>query len=292
MNDFKFYKSLSEKYRYKNFYHLNEEEISSYVEARMPATRAAITSVLLELKKRITCEIHTLLELGAGPGTGVLAAKEIFPELGRATLIEKEKKMIAFGKSILSDQKKVIWIQGDMRSIHWEKHDLVLFGYSFGELAEKDCKNIFENAWKHCSFLVIVEPGTPRGFERIKLARQWVLAQKGYLLAPCPHQNACPMPLNDWCHFSARLKRTKNHRMIKNASLGWEDEKFSYLIASPEKQMHADMRIIGHPIKRSGHITLNLCSKEGIHNKTISKKQKGLYPLVRKMKWGDELFFN
>ena len=37
----------------------------------------------------------------------------------------------------------------------------------------------------------------------------------------------------DWCHFAARLDRSRAHRQSKHAALGWEDEKFAYVIATP-----------------------------------------------------------
>lgn len=282
------YQTLSNKYRYKNYFKLNESELRAYVKARMPATRAAITQVFVKLKEVLSSQIKNLLDLGAGPGTGFLVAAELFPTLEKVILVEQEEKMIELGKKQIND-KRVEWCHGDMRSIVLQQADMALFGYSFGELDAVECLSVLEKVWKSCALVVIVEPGTPRGFERIKLARQWFIDHGGYILAPCPHQNKCPMTMNDWCHFSVRLERSKEHRQLKDGTLGWEDEKFSYLIASHKDVVKPAARIIRHPIKKTGHVLLKLCTEGGLMQKTLSKKQKDLYRTARNMEWGDSL---
>ena len=38
----------------------------------------------------------------------------------------------------------------------------------------------------------------------------------------------------NWCHFAVRLARTSLHRDVKGARLGYEDEKYSFLVVSPD----------------------------------------------------------
>ena len=79
---------------------------------------------------------------------------------------------------------------------------------------------------------MIVEPGTPAGYERILAARARLIELGRVIVAPCPHQAACPMPPGkDWCHFGARVNRSALHRRVKDADLSYEDEKFSYVVA-------------------------------------------------------------
>jgi len=66
--------------------------------------------------------------------------------------------------------------------------------------------------------------------------------------------------------FSQRLQRTAEHRQLKGGSLGYEDEKFSYLIASRAALNPASARIVRHPRKHIGFLHLNLCTPAGLQN--------------------------
>jgi ribosomal protein RSM22 (predicted rRNA methylase) len=92
----------------------------------------------------------------------------------------------------------------------------------------------------------------------------------------------------DWCHFSQRVERTSQHRQLKGGALGYEDEKFSYLIAAKDYLPSAAARIVRHPGKHSGHVQLPLCTAEGkIENRTITRSSKEAYKRARKAEWGE-----
>ena len=91
-----------------------------------------------------------------------------------------------------------------------DSHDLSIISYALGELSEEAADTLVQTVWKATNgLLILIEPGTPRGFSYIKRAR-WQLIQSGaFLVAPCPHHQQCPMEKPDWCHFAARLPRTE-----------------------------------------------------------------------------------
>ena len=96
------------------------------------------------------------------------------------------------------------------------------------------------------------------------------------------------MKENDWCHFSKRISRSSIHRQLKEGFLSHEDEKFSYIAISKVPVALPMNRILRHPEKHSGHLSLELCTHNGtIQNKTISKRDGELYKQARKLKWGD-----
>ena len=91
----------------------------------------------------------------------------------------------------------------------------------------------------------------------------------------------------DWCHFGARIERTSTHRRIKRGELGYEDEKFSYVVATPLACDPAPQRIVRHPIFHSGFVELQLCTTDGLRIEKVGKSRKQAYRAARKAAWGD-----
>lgn len=263
----------------------------AYLLARFPATYAVVYQVLREMQKRCGPDsVQTLLDIGAGPGTALLAALESGVRLRRATLVERDPGFIKLGKVLLDGRFEHYWICQDVtKELIFPPHDLVIASYSLGELHESDRSRVLEKLWRSTNkILIIIEPGTKAGFESIKKTRESLLLNGGFLVAPCPHSEICPMQKKDWCHFSVRIERSSLHRKIKGATLNYEDEKFSYVIFSKYKVEACQNRVIRHPFKGAGFINLQLCSKNGLEEKTITKKNKSQFAYARKIKWGDE----
>jgi ribosomal protein RSM22 (predicted rRNA methylase) len=273
-------------------------ERAAYLAARFPATFAANLHVFSELRRRAPeVEVATLLDLGAGPGTSLFAAAEIFSELSEATLVEVDPEWAKTGRRLAeqsphSSVRNAQWVQLDLRDpADFRAHDVVVISYALGELAPAMLEQVVRRAWASAEkFLVLVEPGTRRGFAGVNGARSWLIEHGARILAPCPHQAACPMAAaGDWCHFSQRLERTGEHRRLKGAELGYEDEKFSYLIATRLELQAAQARIVRHPRKHSGYAQLELCTSRGtIEKTTVTKSNKEAYRRARQAEWGDE----
>ncbi len=291
---------LSEHYKKADFSTpavATEAHRAAYLAVRLPATYAALRRVFAEIKSRAPqAEISSLLDLGAGPGTALFAAAEQFPHLRQATLIEADADWIALGKRLAEQSESLAvqhaqWLKLDLRSgLACEKHDLVVISYILGELPQAAAESVLNKAWKCAAkFLVVIEPGTRRGFAAINAARSSLIANASAILAPCPHHFTCPMAAaGDWCHFSQRVERTSQHRQLKGGALGYEDEKFSYLIAAKSAVPSTGARIVRHPGKRSGHVQLALCTENGqIETRTITRSNKEAYKRARKAEWGD-----
>lgn len=269
----------------------------SYLAVRMPATFAAVKKVLLQCKNRVPgFHPKTLCDIGAGPGTASWASLEVFSGIEAVTLHEKDPGWLQIGKSLMEQSlklplKKAVWNETDIvRDSDFARHDLVILSYVIGELSLESLKKIISQAWDASSYmLVIIEPGTPHGFERIQLVRDQLIQAGAYLVAPCPHHDKCPMDKGNWCHFAARLERSSFHKSIKDVSLGYEDEKFSYIIFCKSLVALPEARILRHPQHHSGHMEFVLCSQRGVEEKTISRRQKDLYKQAKKLEWGDDL---
>ncbi|HXF28531.1 MAG TPA: small ribosomal subunit Rsm22 family protein [Chlamydiales bacterium] len=262
----------------------------AYLITRLPATYAAVFEVLQRLLK-VAPQFRpkTILDVGAGPGTGIMAASEIYGPLA-ATLIERDEQFIQLGKKLLQDTSN--WINQSFTDLPLDKkYDVVMMSYSLGEASQEVVSTVVDRLFQITQgAFIVVEPGTPRGYETIMKVRSRLIKTGAHLLAPCPHVKPCPIPPGDWCHFSTRLPRTRLHRFVKGVSLGYEDEKFSYIIASPTMQNTAIAdRVIRAPEKRSNHISMTLCTHEGdFEKKTIFRSEKELFVQAKRADWGDQ----
>ena len=269
-------------------------DVAAYATARLPATYAAMRVVLAELAARApSFEPASLLDLGAGPGTALWAASAVWPGLERATAVEAEAAMSGLGRRLAAAGPPVVvnagWVAGTLpEGVPGEAFDLVTLGYVLAELDEQAQAETLERAWRRASALVVVEPGTPAGYRRVLAARERLLDSGAALAAPCPHDRDCPWAATDeWCHFAVRLPRTSAHRHAKSAELAHEDEKLAYVavVRGPAEPTRA--RVLRHPQLRTGHVLLQLCREDGIHDDTISKRDRDRYRRARKVSWGE-----
>ncbi len=274
-----------------------EVQRAAYLAVRLPATYAANERVFSEVHLRAPeAEISSMLDLGAGPGTALFAATEIFPALQQATLLEADESWLALGKRLTEQSsalaaRQALWLRHDLRTgLSCEPHDLVVLSYTLGELSQSAAEALVRQAW-NCArkFLIVIEPGTKRGFATVNAVRSAVVTAGAEILAPCPHKNACPMnAAGDWCHFAARVERTSQHRQLKGGALGHEDEKFSYVAAGRQGFPSDGARIVRHPQKHGGHVQLTLCTSQStIKTQTVTRSSKQGYKLARKSEWGD-----
>src|SRR5437764_63733 len=78
----------------------------------------------------------SILDMGAGPGTALYAASQIFPSIQQATLVEADASLITLGKRLGGQSSHAIirnasWMHADIRTIStWEPHDLVVISYA------------------------------------------------------------------------------------------------------------------------------------------------------------------
>ena len=270
---------------------------AAYLVSRLPATYAVISRALTESKQRISdLRVESMLDFGAGPGTAMWAAVEQFSELGKIVLVEDVPEWIAIGKQLAKSSDDFAIRSADWRQESAMQHssselfDLVTMSYVLNELRSADITALSSNAWKRTAkLLLIIEPGTPAGFERIRQVRRQLIAEGGHIVAPCPHEVDCPMSGGDWCHFAQRLERSSEHRHAKSGTLGFEDEKYSYIGVAREPVSLPTARILRHPRQHSGHIEFELCTPRGLKRETISKKQGPKYKEARRAGWGDAI---
>ena len=91
----------------------------------------------------------------------------------------------------------------------------------------------------------------------------------------------------DWCHFSQRLARSRDHMIVKSASVPFEDERYAYLAASRAPTAPAGARIIKPPVEQKPAILLPLCDASGAQLKTVPRRDKEQFRIARRKAWGD-----
>jgi ribosomal protein RSM22 (predicted rRNA methylase) len=169
------------------------------------------------------------------------------------------------------------------RATSLPRHDLVIAAYSLGEIGAAAARRLWEAAEVA---LVVIEPGTPRGFALVRSVRDELVAKGAHVAAPCPTSGACPVVEPDWCHFGARVERSSLHRRVKGGELGYEDEKFSY-VALTRSPVEASSRVVRRPQHQAGLIVLETCTAEGLRTERVGKRDKEGFRRARKAGWGD-----
>ena len=187
----------------------------------------------------------------------------------------------------------MIWRTSDIAvdEIDGEPRDLVTLAYVLNELAPDDRHRLVERLWPlTADTLVIVEPGTPAGWQRIIAARRQLIESGGHVIAPCPHAKECPLQPPDWCHFARRVARSRLHRQTKTADVPWEDEKFSYVAVSRKPAPASGARVIARPRKASGRVTLKLCRADGSTGDQLFSRRDGeLFKRASRSDWGSSM---
>jgi ribosomal protein RSM22 (predicted rRNA methylase) len=135
--------------------------------------------------------------------------------------------------------------------------------------------------------LLIVEPGTPPGYARIIALRAQLLANGAHVLAPCPHDDTCPLVAPDWCHFAQRLPRSRDHMLMKDADVPFEDEKFSYVALSRVQPGKRAARVLAQPHVGKAAVEAKLCTISGVTQASIPRRDKAAYAGARRWRWGD-----
>jgi ribosomal protein RSM22 (predicted rRNA methylase) len=263
----------------------------AYLAARLPATYAALRAALDAVaERRPDFAPRGLLDFGAGPGTALWGARDRWPGLDAALLIETSAAIRGFGARFAG--------YSGVAAIDWQTsldsarpQDLVTVAYVLDELDPERRPPLLERLWSlTLDTLLVVEPGTPAGWRRILDARALLLQTGAHLVAPCPHEGACPLAPPDWCHFSRRVARSRAHLLAKDAEVPWEDEKFVYIAVSRRAYALPDARVIAQPRTGSGKIALKLCSADGTAKRElVTRRQGDRYKRARRLDWGDAL---
>jgi ribosomal protein RSM22 (predicted rRNA methylase) len=277
----------------------SQADATAYVLTRLPATYAACARVFTEAAERAPdFAPQSLLDAGAGPGGAGWAALEAWPQIAAASLLDSNRAFLDIAEALAAEGpaplKAAQRLRADLTAPgDWPAADLVAASYALAEIAPAALAGTVERLWAATQgLLVLVEPGTPAGYQRLLAVRDQLIAAGGAILAPCPHQQPCPLAAPDWCHFSQRLARSRDHRLAKGAETPFEDEKFSYLVVA-RPGVAADVsttRVLAPPRAGKPGIELKLCTPAGaLENRFAARRDKAAYAVARRIDWGEAL---
>jgi ribosomal protein RSM22 (predicted rRNA methylase) len=271
----------------------SEADALAYALARMPATYAAVTASLNALREiRPEFAPISLLDAGAGPGTATWAAAEAFASLQSFTLLDANSALRALAVDIGSRNarlRNMKYQPGEARAAlaDSEAADLVVASYMIGEISEAERTVLADLMWaKTRDTLLVVEPGTPAGYGRIIALRTQLISAGAHVAAPCPHDGKCPLTAPDWCHFTQRLPRSREHKQIKGAELPYEDEKFSYVALTRVPVATHPARVLAQPDITKVEVTAKLCTPDGLAIAKVPRRAKADYARARRWRWG------
>jgi ribosomal protein RSM22 (predicted rRNA methylase) len=267
----------------------------AYAVARGPATFAACAAVFARLAEVMPeFKPQSLLDAGAGTGAASWATVTRWPEIESVTMLDRNPALRALARR-LADAGPLVKakiLAGDLvaqkSSLKPENRaDLVVASYVLAELPQVQAASVAPNLWQCADgALALVEPGTPEGFARIRMARAALIEAGAHVAAPCTHDRACPIQGDDWCHFSQRLARSRDHMLLKDATVPFEDERYSYVVVTRRK-VSSGARILAPPLETKPGRTFKLCDETGLRAQFVASRDKDEYARVRKRGWGD-----
>jgi ribosomal protein RSM22 (predicted rRNA methylase) len=260
----------------------------AYALARMPATYAACAAMFARVREVMPdFAPASLLDAGAGSGAASWAAATAWPGISSITMLDPNPALRELARKLADAGLPATDILSGDVAVQKPKADLVVASYVLAELAEDKAGAVAVDLWTPArAALALIEPGTPAGFARIRAARTALIEAGAHVAAPCTHDAACPMSGDDWCHFSQRLARSRDHMLLKDAQVPFEDERYSYVVVTREK-VAMGARILAPPLEEKPGLTFKLCDEHGVRAQFVATRNKDEYRRVRKRGWGD-----
>jgi ribosomal protein RSM22 (predicted rRNA methylase) len=266
-------------------------DLAAYLVSRLPATFAANVKVQAALAEFVP---QSLLDIGAGPGTASWAALAQWPDIQVITQCEQDQTFAWLaaklnGESGLPALQEARLLQKSEAALPLDvTADVVVASYVLAELPVATMAQVAFRLWSRAvRALVLIEPGTPQGFARLRIVRESLLKQGAFVIAPCTHQNICPMVGGNWCHFKTRVQRSREHMHAKQATVPFEDEAFSYLVLSRQSVPQSGGRVVAPVSINKAAATISLCDALGLRDEVIASRTKPAYKQAKKTGWGD-----
>jgi|GEM_PF-2533361 len=220
-------------------------------------------------------QIHKIVDFGSGPSTARLAFEAFWGAEANIkwTNIDSSKTALKYGRRLEEHWKiKSEFITANSIPPSESEHELLLLSFSNCEGLSLDKALDYKN-------ILILEPGQQSFSKKLINFRSKALDLGFEVLAPCTHQDLCPMRdgQKNWCHDTAPkpLHLNKFELPFSKNRLN-----FSYLLLSKTssdqktKLKTRNARIVGDLRKEKGKTKVAICRGESPEFMSWLKKSK------------------
>ena len=245
-----------------------------------PQTHARIAHILAELPPfPETAQPLRALDLGAGTGA---AAWALLDHLGRRpvalTAWDHSRPALRCLHELFDALRRARWPEATLRTtpesleaftVPAEKFDVVLLHYVLNELPPAARRALLARAARALApngRLIVCEPLVHEAGDYLRELRAYALGDlKLHVLAPCPHEQTCP--LGEPCH-DVRTWKLSQGLQILNASLHRDLRHlaFAFLVLTPAPPAPAETlraRVVGSPSHAKGQTLCPACCSDG-----------------------------
>ncbi len=236
-------------------------------------------AVLAECRDRGFARADDATVLDFGCGTGI-AARRFAAHFGAREVLchDRSAAAMAFARRELAAQgfaARALPVVGDLRP------DVLLVSHVLGELGDDGTAALRALA-QRAGRVVWVEPGSRALSRRLSALRDALLATFR-VVAPCPHQAACPALAteHDWCHFFATPPVevfTAAHWAVAARELGIDLRALPYaFVALAREPVAVDApphRALGRADVGKHDARVLLCTEPGLVPAMVTKRER------------------
>ena len=275
----------------------SERDALAYLAVRLPATFAAIrASFAAIVEARPDFAPKTALDIGAGPGTALWAAADCWPGLAEALLVEASPIFRACGEELAAGAvlPRVTWRVADVAvgAIDYAPSDLVILAYTLNELAPGVRQSVMQQLWRATAdTLVIVEPGTPSGWQRHPCRAPSTDRER----RSCDRAVSARRCLSIAAAGLVPFRRARRPLTPSPPGQGRDGplggREVSYIAVSRKPASTPQRRASSRdPDRASGRVTLKLCRPDGSAGEQLFSRRDGaLFKRASRSYWGSSL---
>lgn len=186
----------------------NEKMVSAYVAYYLSTNFPKLKSVL----EMVDVDLNTydkLVDIGTGPGTFLLAAHALNPQL-ELVGIDQSDLMLAQAMKLMKGLGVNSPTSFGTKLLNQKRENtLFLFSHSINEMSEGQIDKYIEEIGDQD--ILIIEPGTKEVYQKLLVVREKLINKEFNVHFPCGSNGPCQMnPEHDWCHQYIMVRHSED----------------------------------------------------------------------------------